>query len=66
MKTNPENIEKKKRKHKKHWYRQYMGSCPVCGRNESYRERVYGKKPKDKKKCYVWLSDFETYDNCLG
>jgi hypothetical protein len=55
-----------KKKVKPHWYRQYVGECPVCGSNKSYRERVYGRKPKDPKKVYIWLSDQETYDWCVG
>jgi hypothetical protein len=49
-----------------HWYRQYLGSCPVCGANKSYRKRVYGRKPKDTRRCYVYRSDWETYDHCIG
>ena len=51
---------------KTHWYKMHVGECPVCGRDKSYRERVYSKKPKDYKKRYVYLNDFETYDGCLG
>lgn len=52
-------------KRRPHWYRQFIGECPVCGRDHSYRERVYGRKPKDPKKRYVQLRDTETYDHCL-
>jgi hypothetical protein len=55
----------KRRKHRTHWYRQYVGECPVCGRDKSYRERVYGKPPKDPRKRYVQLSPTECYDHCL-
>jgi hypothetical protein len=48
-----------------HWYRQYVGECPVCGRDHSYRERVYGEKPKNPEEIYKQLSDFETYCGCL-
>ena len=49
---------------KPHWYRMYVGECPVCGRDKSFKERVYGKKPKNYKKRYVYLSQMETYDYC--
>ena len=49
---------------KKYWYRIYVGECPICGRDKSYRERVYGEKPKDTKNRYVWLKEQDTYDNC--
>ena len=53
-------------KHRPHWYRVYLGECPVCGRNKSYRERVYGRRPKNPRKRVVYLTDFETYDHCIG
>lgn len=31
---------------KKHWYKLYYEECPVCGRSDNWRERVYGRKPK--------------------
>ena len=37
---------------RKHWYRWWLGECPVCGRDFTYRERVYGRKPKDNRKVY--------------
>jgi hypothetical protein len=49
---------------KKYWYRYHVGECPVCGRDKSFKERVYGERPEDKKDRYVYLSDFETYDHC--
>jgi len=33
-------------KHRRHWYRLHLGECPLCGRDQSWRERVYGPKPK--------------------
>lgn len=51
---------------RKHWYKQYIGECPVCGSWKGYRERVYGKKPKNRKLVYIYLPATETYDNCLG
>lgn len=50
---------------KKYWYRFHVGECPVCGRDKSYRERVYGRKPKEQCKRYVYLSHTSTYDHCL-
>jgi hypothetical protein len=47
-----------------HWYRRHVGECPVCGRDKSYRVRVYGPKPKDPRERYVQLPQTETYDHC--
>jgi hypothetical protein len=44
----------------------YYGECPVCGRLDSYRERVYGEKPKDPKEIYKQVSDKDCYDYCVG
>ncbi len=30
---------------KKHWYKIFIHYCPVCGKEDVFRERVYGKKP---------------------
>ena len=49
----------------KHWYRIYVGECPVCGRDAGYRERVMGEPPEDRADRYVWLRDTITYDYCL-
>ena len=56
---------RKRRKIRKHWYRMYVGECPVCGRDKSYRERVYGQKPRRAANRYVYLSDQSTYCGCL-
>jgi hypothetical protein len=53
-------------KKQKYWYRIYIGECPVCGADKSYRERVYCKKPKDRNLIYIKLADSETYDYCQG
>jgi hypothetical protein len=53
-------------KKRKYWYRQYVGECPVCGNNAGYKERVYGKKPKDLTKVYIELPQSQTYDYCMG
>jgi hypothetical protein len=50
---------------KKYWYQQHIGACPVCGKDKSFRVRIYGKKPKSAKLRYIYLSDFQTYDHCL-
>jgi hypothetical protein len=55
-----------KKPKRKYWYRIYVGECPVCGRYKGWRERVYGKRPKDIEKRYVQLSQNETYDHCIG
>ena len=47
-----------------HWYRRYIGECPLCGRDAGYKERVYGKKPADPSKVWVHLSNHATYDGC--
>ena len=57
---------KNKKKTNKHWYRIYFGECPVCGRDASYRERVYGKRPDNLEERYVWLPNEQTYDWCEG
>jgi len=31
--------------HTPHWYKITYQECPLCGRSETYRERVYGEKP---------------------
>lgn len=51
---------------KRYWYRQYVGECPGCGRNAGWKERVYGKKPKDFRKVYIQLTDAQCYDYCMG
>ena len=58
-------IKMKQKKRKKYWYRQYMGECPMCGRNQGWKERVYGEKPKDFTKIYIQLSESECYDHCM-
>jgi hypothetical protein len=55
----------RKRRPRKHWYRLYFGECPVCGRDKSYRERVYGKRPRRRKDRIIYLNQTTTYDGCL-
>jgi hypothetical protein len=59
-------MAKKAKRMRKHWYRIYLGECPVCGRQMGWRERVYGVKPKSFSLRYVYLTDAECYDGCLG
>ncbi len=56
----------RKKPHKPHWYFQYLGECPVCGRDQSIRERRYTPKPKDPSDRIEYLSATVTYDNCMG
>jgi hypothetical protein len=49
----------------KYWYRQYVGECPVCGKDASFKERIYGEKPTNLDEVYVQLPDKETYCGCL-
>ena len=44
----------------KYYYTIYYHECPICGRGKEYRERVYGKKPKDGSQYHYTL----TYDYC--
>lgn len=50
---------------KQHWYKIFIGECPVCGCDASYRVRQYGQKPTDPKKTHILLDHKETYDYCL-
>jgi hypothetical protein len=51
---------------KKYWYKFYMGECPVCGSDCSYKKRMYGPKPQNKEDRYEWLPAHYCYDNCMG
>jgi hypothetical protein len=57
--------ERKRKPLPEHWYKIYVGECPVCGRDQGSRERVYGKPPTHRKDRYVYLPDSQTYDGCL-
>lgn len=48
---------------KPHWYYTETHACPVCGQERVYRERRYGKKPKDPRKRFHYDGNF--YDHCL-
>lgn len=54
-----------RKRRRPHWYRIYIGECPVCGRDKSYRERVYGRRPKDRRRRVAYLPDTSTYDGCM-
>jgi len=58
-------MSKKRKPMRAHWYRMHIGECPVCGRDASYRRRVYGERPENMKDRYVDLSYESTYDHCL-
>ena len=36
------------------WYRITYYECPLCGKTDTYRERMYTKKPKDRNKRVFW------------
>ena len=58
-------LKQKRKPPSPHWYKVYVGECPVCGRDASYRTRVYGEKPQDIQECRIYLSDGETYCGCV-
>lgn len=60
---NPVKRPDDKRK-QSHWYRIYVGECPVCGSDKGFRERVNGPKPSDRNDRVVHMSDAECYDHC--
>jgi hypothetical protein len=37
----------KEKEKKKHWYKKIIYYCPICGSEDSYRERRFDEKPKD-------------------
>ena len=47
---------------KKYWYKFITYYCPQCGRDSTWKERVYDKpRPKDKQHRYVFK---EVWDYC--
>lgn len=48
---------------KKYWYRIHINECCVCGVDLSWKERVYGKKPKRLSKIYI--HDGKPYCGCM-
>lgn len=57
--------DRKPRKPKKHWYKTFYGECPVCGRDCSYKVRMYGKKPKRIQSRYEPLPLSVCYCGCV-
>lgn len=50
---------------REHWYRIYNGDCPVCGKDMSFRERVYGPRPPLASDRHVERPEHDTYCGCL-
>lgn len=48
----------------KYWYKIFLGECPVCGRDASYRVRQYSPKPEKEEDRYVYLLGTQTYCGC--
>lgn len=44
-----------------YWYKQYITECPVCGREDSWKERQYTIKPKNSNLRYFFE---QVYDWC--
>lgn len=44
---------------KKHWYKISIFTCPVCGSERIYRERVYGEKPKNSSERYNYVCEYD-------
>ena len=58
-----DKVARPRRKMRKHWYFITYYECPPCGAGDEIRERRYGRKPKDPRKCYDYI---QSYDYCLG
>lgn len=55
-----------KQGNRRYWTRKHVGECPACGKDVSYKERVYDKPPpEDPYDRLVHLKDAETYCGCL-
>lgn len=48
-----------------HWCLVHMGECVICGKDESFRERVYGKKPFDANERYAYPPDDACWEHFL-
>jgi hypothetical protein len=46
------------------WYKRFVGECPMCGRNQSYKEAQYTPKPENRNDRIKELTDTEAYDGC--
>lgn len=55
----PPTRKKRLPQQRRHWYRITHFYCPICMGGETYRERVYGRKPKYK--AVEWV---ESWDGC--
>lgn len=65
MENGQNKMKKLNKKKQKYWYKQYVGECPVCGRNQGWKEKVIGEKPNDFRKIYIQLSNSECFDHCI-
>lgn len=55
----------KQMRHRPHWYKIYMYECPVCGRSEEIRERVYcddQPKPDDPAERHIYEISYDWCD----
>lgn len=48
-----------------YWYKFYVGECPVCGRDCSFKERQYTPKPDKWEDRYEYLSESFCYCGCV-
>ena len=46
---------------RKHWYYVSIVYCPVCGRDNTYKERRFGRRPKRWQNRHSYE---EVYDGC--
>ncbi len=51
-----------KKTDEKFWYKQDISECPVCGRTDIEKIRIYGNKPADPSEIYTY---HQVYDNCM-
>ena len=42
---------------KKYWYKYTYTECPICGRQDKIKERLYGEKPKDIELRHIFIQD---------
>lgn len=46
---------------RRHWYHISIWYCPICGKDDTIRERRYGRKPKTWEKTHEFR---EVWDYC--
>lgn len=47
----------------KYWILFEYHECPICGRGQTYRERIYDKpKPLNPSERHVWVPDYDWCD----